>query len=106
MLRRVIERYREDHKSLHIDFIDFEKAYNKVPRELIWWVFGRNKVSQFYVDIMKDIYEGATISVRSIGGMSSKFLVSVGLHQGLALSPYLFALVMDELMRHLQDDIL
>jgi len=66
-------------------------------------VLGRKKIPQCYVDIIKDMYEGAATSVYSIGGMSSEFLVSVGLHQGLALSPYLFALVMDELMRHFQD---
>ncbi|KAL5540097.1 hypothetical protein UlMin_043168 [Ulmus minor] len=38
------------------------------------------------------MYEGAATSVRSIGEMSNEFPVSVGLHQGSNLSPYLFAL--------------
>ncbi|KAL5555475.1 hypothetical protein UlMin_037711 [Ulmus minor] len=50
------------------------------------------------------MYEGVATSVHLVGGMSNEFPVLVGLHQGLALSPYLFALVMDELTRHLQDD--
>ncbi|KAL5575766.1 hypothetical protein UlMin_017465 [Ulmus minor] len=50
------------------------------------------------------MYEGVVTSVRSIGGMSSEFLISVGLHQGSALSPYPFTLVMYELTRHLYDD--
>ena len=33
------------------------------------------------------------------------FLIIVGLNQGFALSPYLFALVMDELTKHMQDKI-
>jgi len=33
------------------------------------------------------------------------FLIKIGLHQGLALSPYLFALVMDEVTRDIQGDI-
>ena len=105
LLRQIIEKYREARKSLHMVFIDLEKAYDRVPRELIWWVLERKKVSQCYVDIIKDMYEGAVTSVRSVGGMSSEFSVSVGLHQGSALSPYLFALVMDELTRHLQEDV-
>jgi len=34
-----------------------------------------------------------------------QFFISVGLHQGSALSPYLFALVMDVLTRHFQEDV-
>ena len=36
---------------------------------------------------------------------TSEFLITVCLHQGSVLSPYLFALVMDELTKHIQDDI-
>ena len=35
----------------------------------------------------------------------SDFPITVGLHQGYALSLYLFALVMDELTRHMQDEV-
>ena len=36
---------------------------------------------------------------------TSEFPITVGLHQGSALNPYLFVLVMDELTMHIQDDI-
>ncbi|KAL5561012.1 hypothetical protein UlMin_030759 [Ulmus minor] len=47
-----------EHKNLHMAFIDLEKAYNRVPMELIWWVLERKKMSQCYVDIINDMYEG------------------------------------------------
>ena len=43
--------------------------------------------------------------VKTTIGETSEFPITVGLHQGCALSPYLFALVMDELTMHIQDDI-
>src|SRR3954464_10950450 len=76
-----------------------------MPRELIWWVLGRKNMPQFYIDIIKDMYEGAVTSVRSVGGISKEFPVTVGVHQGSALNPYLFTLVMDELTRELQNEV-
>ena len=38
-------------------------------------------------------------------GETNDFSITIGLHQEFALSPYLFALVMDELTRHMQDEV-
>ena len=51
------------------------------------------------------MYDKAITIVKIIIGEISKFPITVCLHQESALSPYLFALVMDELTMHIQDDI-
>ena len=43
--------------------------------------------------------------VKTTIGETSEFSINLGLHQGSALNPYLFALVMDELTMHIQDGI-
>ena len=43
--------------------------------------------------------------VRTCGGVASDFSITIGLHQGSALSPFLFDIVMDELTRGIQDEI-
>jgi hypothetical protein len=45
------------------------------------------------------------ISVRTSDGDTNNFPISIGLHQGSVLSPYLFALVMDEVTRDIQGGI-
>ena len=51
------------------------------------------------------MYKNAMTFVRTCGGDTTDFPISIGLHQGSALSPYLFALVMDEVTRDIQGDI-
>lgn len=101
LLRQLVEKYREKKKDLHMVFIDLEKTYDKVPRDIIWSVLERKGVTKGYIDVVKDMYEGAVTNIRSPIGETSKFPITIGLHQGSALSPYLFALIMDELTRHI-----
>ena len=65
----------------------------------------KHKVPTKYVTLIKDMYNNAMTSVRTNDGNIDYFLIKIGLHQGLALSPYLFALVMDEVTRDIQGDI-
>ena len=53
----------------------------------------------------KDMYKDVMPFVRTCDGDTTDFPINIGLHQGSALSPYLFALVMDEVTRDIQGDI-
>ena len=92
-LRMMMEKWREGQKELHCFlirvFIDLEKAYDRVPREELWECMRRTGVPECYVESIQDMYEGARTSVRSAAGLTEDFEVRVGLHQGLALSPFL-----------------
>ena len=52
------------------------------------------------------MYNNVVTRVRTSDRDSDDFLIRIGLHQGLALSPYLLALVMDEVTRDIQGDTL
>ena len=58
-----------------------------------------------YIDIIKDMYDGVVANIRTCESITSDFSIRIGLHQGSALSPFLFAIVMDELTRGIQDEI-
>ena len=100
-----MERFREQRKDLHMVFIDLEKAYDKIPRNIMWWSLDKRKVPSKYVTLIKDMYSNAVTSVLTNDGNTDYFSIKIGLHQWLALSPYLFALVMDEVTRNIQGDI-
>ena len=58
-----------------------------------------------YIRIVQDIYRGCRTVVRSAAGESNSVGVEVGLHQGSALSPYLFLLLMDVLTEDVRKDV-
>ena len=50
------------------------------------------------------MYDGATTTVRSAAGLTEEFKVGVGLHQGSALSPFLFAIIIDRLTEDIRKE--
>ena len=50
------------------------------------------------------MYDGETTTVRSAAGLTEEFMVGVGLHQGSALSPFLFAIIIDRLTESIRKD--
>ena len=70
-LRQLLEKHHEGQKKLHCVFIDLKKAYNRVPRKEVW-------------------------NCMRMKGVPEKFIrIAQNVHQGSALSPFLFAMVLD-----------
>ncbi|KAK3561343.1 hypothetical protein QTP86_030648 [Hemibagrus guttatus] len=103
-LRILMEKYRDGQKELHCVFVDLEKAYDRVPREELWYCMRKSGVAEKYVRVVQDMYERSRTVVRCAVGQTEEFNVEVGLHQGSALSPFLFAIVMDQLSEEVRQE--
>ena len=99
-----MKKYREGRSELHCVFVDLEKAYDRVPREELWHCLRTSGVPEKYVNVVKEIYKENVTTVKSAVGMTDGFGVNVGLHQGSALSPFLFAILMDRLTDEVRKD--
>ena len=96
ILRQLQEKHLVAGKTLYLAFIDLEKNFDRVPREVIWWSMRKLKIDEWLVRILQSIYK--EVRSRMIVGdeHSNSFDVRVGVHQGSVLSPLLFVIVFME----------
>jgi hypothetical protein len=97
ILRQLQERYMAENKTLYFSFIDLEKAFDRVPREVLWWSLRKVGVEEWLVRLVQAMYQGAKSRVRVGESYSEAFDVKVGVHQGSVLSPLLFIIVLEAL---------
>ena len=102
VLRILMEKYREGQRELYCVFVDLEKAYDRVLLEELWYCMRKSEIVEKYVQLVQDMYEESETVVRCAVGTTESFKVKVGLHQGSALSPFLFAVIMDRLMNEVR----
>ena len=81
-----MEKSRAVDKDLCMVFTDMEKAFDRVPREVIWWALRRKGVSEKLVRGVQEMYKDVATAVRLDGQHSEYFPVEVGVHQGSVLS--------------------
>ena len=86
-------------------FVDLEKAYDTVPREVLLRCMRNRNIPEVCISLVHDMYQGATTRVKSKRGISEHFEVGIGLHQGSALSPFLFIMVVDTLSQDVQTEL-
>jgi len=79
--------------------VDLEKALNGVPRKVIRWAMRKLRVEEWLVSAVVSVYSGAKTVVKTVYGNCSSFDIKVGMHQGSALSPLLFVIVMEAISR-------
>jgi Reverse transcriptase (RNA-dependent DNA polymerase) len=80
-------------------FIDLEKVYDKISKNIMWWALEKKRVPTKYVTLIKHMYTNIMTYVRACDGESDAYPTKIGLHQGLVLSSYIFTLVMDKIVK-------
>ena len=86
-------------------FVDLEKAFDRVPRKVIWWALRKLGVEEWIVRLVQGMYANARSRVRVGERYSEEFEVKVGVHQGSVLSPLLFIIVLEALSREFRSGV-
>ena len=98
-LHQVFEKSWEVAKPVYTAFVDLEKAYDRVPRDLLWRVLQEYGIDGRLLAAIQSLYQDCRSCVRINGSKSDWFRVRVGLRQGCVLSPLLFIIFMDRISR-------
>ncbi|KAK3566561.1 hypothetical protein QTP86_000973, partial [Hemibagrus guttatus] len=101
---KVWERVVEARLRKVVEICEQQYIYDRVPREELWYCMRKSGVAEKYVRVVQDMYERSRTVVRCAVGQTEEFKVEVGLHQGSALSPFLFAIVMDQLSEEVRQE--
>ena len=97
ILRQLQEKHLAKNKKLYFAFVDLEKAFDRVPRKVIWWAMRKLGIEEWIVRFVQAMYNNTRSRVRVNNTYSDEFGVKVGVHQGSVLSPLLFVIVLEAL---------
>ena len=98
-LRIIIEQSLEWNTGLYLGFVDFEKAFDSVDREVIWQILWHYGVPEKIVNMIRCFYSGFECQAIHDGFLTEPFQVRTGVRQGCLLSPLLFLVVLDWVTR-------
>ena len=77
--------------------IDLEKACNRIPQKILWWVLRKLGVEEWIVQLVQGMYANARSHVSVGERYSEEFEVKVGGHQSSVLGLLLFIIVLEAL---------
>ena len=103
-LRIIIEQSLEWNSTLYLNFIDFQKAFDSVDREVIWKLLQHYGIPPVFINLIQQLYDNATCQVIHNGKLTESFNVKTGVRQGCLLSPMIFLMVVDWTMRETTKD--
>ena len=103
ILRQIIERTLEVNKDPYVCFIDYTKAFDRVRHEAIITILQQLNIDGKDRRIIKNIYWEQKAAVRVEEETSNFQNIKRGVRQGCVLSPDLFSLYSEMIMRQIEE---
>ena len=88
--RQLEEKCREQHVGLHMAFVDLSKAFDRVPRELLWDILKHFGCQGKFFSLIRSIHDNMSVRVSASGVLSEEFEVTGGIKQGCVMAPVLY----------------
>ena len=96
----IIKKARESQKNIYFCFIDYAKALDCVDHNKLWKILKEMGIPDHLTCLLRNLYAGQEATVRTGHGTTDWFQIRKGIHQGYILSPCLFNLYAEYIMRN------
>ena len=99
-IRWIIKKAREFQKNIYFCFIDYAKAFDSVDHNKLWEILKEMGIPDHLTCLLRNLYAGREATVRTRHGTTDWFQIGKGVCQGYILSPCLFNLYAEYIMRN------
>ena len=100
-IRWIIEKAREFQKNISFCFIDYAKAFDCVDHKKLWKILREMGIPGHLTFLLRNLYAGQEATGRTGHGTTDWFQIGNGVYQGCILSPCLFNLYAEYIMRNI-----
>ena len=101
VLNELINLYLHKNKRLYCCFIDYQKAFDTINRSALWGKLIENGFNGKILRVIYNMYDSAKSYVKQQSMTSGLFACNVGVRQGENLSPFLFAIFLNDFEKSL-----
>ena len=95
----IMEKAREFQKNIYFCFTDYAKAFDYVDHNKLWKILKEMGIPDHLTCLLRNLYADQEGTVRSGHGTTDWFQIGKGVHQGYILSPYLFNLYAEYIIK-------
>ena len=99
-IRWIMEKAREFQKNIYFCFIDYAKAFDCVDHNKLWKILKEMGIPDHLTCLLRNLYAGQEATVRTGHGTTDWFQIGKRVRQGCILSPCLFNLYAEYIMRN------
>ena len=96
----IIEKARQFHKKIYFCFIDYAIAFGCVDHNKLWKILKEIAIPDHLTCLLRSLYAGQGATFRTGHETTDWFQIRKGVHQSCVLSPYLFNLYAEYIMRN------
>jgi exonuclease III len=103
-IKIIMQKCREDQLALYLCFIDYAKAFDCVNHTLLWTDMQKMGFPAHVIELLARLYQHQEATVRINSGTSEYFPIRRGVRQGCIVSPSLFNIYSEDIMRDATED--
>ena len=99
-VKMALKKRAEHNQETYVLFLDLVKAFDRVPRVLLWQILDKSGVPRKIINLIRTLHTDVSFE---IGNSSRSFSNSIGVKQGDTLGPLLFLFFITAILKTWQD---